>query len=88
MPTKKATAKKELEYSVWVKMNGKEQTIETNDLEETIASLNVPWIHTEVYFKVSKGEKTAERRLLLNNAKRVLRNPFNRRVFINNLLLT
>jgi len=75
-------------YSLIVTMNGKTQTKRTGDLDASIAALKPAWLHTEVYVTVKKGKEKAERRLTLNNAKRVFQDHIARQVFINNLILT
>ena len=82
-----ATSQKKT-YSLWAKFNGLEVRRRTNDLNETIKTLKPDWLHTEVYFKVKKGDTPSERHLNLIQAKRVFSDDFHREVFINNLLLT
>jgi len=74
-------------YSVWAKFNGVEIKKKTDDLDKTIKEMKPDWLHTEVYFKVTKDKVTSERHLNLIQAKRMFSDDFNREVFINNLLL-
>jgi hypothetical protein len=80
MPAKK-------EYTLWASLNGIEVNKKVSDLDAAIAALKPDWLHTDVYFKVTKGDATSERRLLLRDAKRMFNDDFVRQVFITNLLL-
>lgn len=75
-------------YSVWAKFNGMEFRRRTNDLDKTLVELKPQWLHTDVFFKVKKGNTVSERHLNLIQAKRMFNVDFNREIFINNLLLT
>jgi hypothetical protein len=81
------TKEKAKTYTVWAKFNGEEITVKTNDIDEAIKAMKPSWLHTEVYFTVSKGKVSSERKLALVNAKRVFSDDLEREMFINNLLL-
>jgi hypothetical protein len=76
------------EYHLWASLNGIVVDKKVADLDSAIAALKPDWLHTDVYFKVTKGDTTSERRLLLRDAKRMFNDDFVRQVFINNLLLS
>lgn len=75
-------------YFLTAILNGKTIRKRTENLDATIAALKPDWLHTEVYITVKKDKHIAERRLTLQNAKRVFQDDIARQVFINNLLLT
>ena len=81
------TTKAKGEYLLEVVMNNESFAVETDNLDEAIVSLKPEQLLSEVYIKVTKGEATCERRLSLNEAKRVFLNEVNREVLINNLLI-
>jgi len=86
---KKVTLKKapKKDYLLEVVMNNETFTVETDNLDEALIALKPEQLLSEVYVKVTKGEAVCERRLSLNDAKRVFLNDVNREVLINNLLI-
>ena len=82
---KKSTPKGE--YLLEVKMNDETYSVETDDLDQALQDLKPEQFLSEVYVKVTKGEHEIEKRLSLNEARRVFLNGVNREVFVNNLLI-
>lgn len=73
-------------YEVELKVNGETFTKTTNDLKRSILSLKPDFIHTEGYWKISKGEQVFERKLDLVTMRKLFADETRLDIFINNLM--
>jgi hypothetical protein len=86
--TKQIVSSEKFDYKVEVGYNGKRFGCETNDLFEALSSIapKLPeYIKTRLEIKVTKGNHTIDKILLLGQAKLFFRNPLTRKMFIKNL---
>jgi len=74
-------------YSIMFKFNGEVLNKRTDDIEQTILAVKPEQLHTEMYVTAKSKTWTAERKLSLQQAKRVFSDDLTRQVFINNLLI-
>ena len=74
-------------YSIELKINGETHTFSGDSLEELILNTEPEMVLTEAYITARKGDVVMERKLNLNQARDLYRNPGYREIFINNLLL-
>lgn len=90
MPKKaeaKTAPKKKKEYLLEAMFNDEAFSVETDNVDEALVALKPDLLLTEVYVKLTKGEAVCERRLSLNEARRVFSNEANREVLVSNLLI-
>lgn len=73
-------------YSVFIKINGKETEVKTDDIASAILSAKPEFPKTPLTVKITKGDKTIDRFLQLNSAKRLFGNSITMEMFIKNLL--
>ena len=74
------------EYKIDIKINDKEFSIETNDIREAILSTEPDFLRTRVILKITKGDKTLERMLYLQQAKMLFINRYAMDAFLKNLI--
>jgi hypothetical protein len=83
---KEKTPKESKLYSLFISLNDKTFDIETDDLRESIRSVEPEFLRTKVIIKVTKDGKTLERVLYLAKAKMLFQNKYAMDSLINNLL--
>ena len=81
------TKTKPKKFSVTMQINGKVLTEKSDSLEDAILAMKPDVLLTEVYVTAKKGKEMSERRLGLNEAKKMFLDDVARQVFIQNLLL-
>lgn len=74
-------------YSLELAFNGEVYKTTTNDLEEALLEMKPDQLLTEIYVTARKRKEVAERRLSLQQGKRIFLDDMTRQVFVQNLLL-
>jgi hypothetical protein len=84
-PVKKEKPAKGI-YHLYVELNDKAYETDTNDIAEAIRALRPNVLKTSLVIKVTKDNKTLDRYLYLNNARRLFLNRLTLESFVKNLL--
>lgn len=86
--SKKTTKKvvKKPAYKLEVSFNDEVHKINTDNLEESIASLKPFFLKTKVIIRISKGKESVEHVLFVRPAKRMWATAMGLRTFVNNLI--
>lgn len=74
-------------YSLELAFNGEVYKTTTDDLEEALLEMKPDQLLTEIYVTARKRKEVAERRLSLQQGKRIFLDDMTRQVFVQNLLL-
>lgn len=74
-------------YSIKFTFNGKTLSKRSVDIGQTIQEIKPEVLHTEMYVSVKDGDNKVERRLNLQQARRVFQDDIMRQIFVSNLLL-
>ena len=82
-PVKKA---KKGAYHLFIDLNDKSYEVDTDNLEEAIASFRPEILKTSLTIRVTKDGKTLDRYLYLNPARRLFNNSIALEAFVRNLL--
>lgn len=73
-------------YSVFIKINGKITEVETDDIASAILASKPVFLKTPLTIRITKGEKTLDRYIQLQPAKRLYQNKISMEMFIKNLI--
>jgi len=85
---KKAPVKKEVkkEFHLVIKLNDKVFEFDTDDLRESILSVEPEFLRTKVILKVTKDGKTLDRLYFLQEGKKLFYNKYFMETLIKNLI--
>lgn len=74
------------EYSLWLKFNDQEYSMETDNIKEALMSIKPANLKTRMIFKIEKGAKVCNQILSGMQARQVFRNNIAMTVFLNRLI--
>jgi len=84
--TVKQTPEKEPEFHLVISLNDKVFEFDTDDLRESIMSVEPEFLRTKVILKVTKDGKTLDRLYFLQQGKKLFYNKYFMDTLINNLI--
>lgn len=85
LETPEVKKEKKSQYHVLLKLNDKTYEVDTNDIGATILEYKPAVLKTSLIIKVTKGDKTLDRKLYLKDARRLFNNKITLMVFVRNL---
>ena len=85
-PAVKKTPAKEPEFHLVIILNDKVFEFDTDDLRESIMSVEPEFLRTKVILKVTKDGKTLDRLYFLQQGKKLFYNKYFMETLINNLI--
>lgn len=91
--SKKVIAEKVIEpvieskkYSIWIKFNDTEMTINTDDIKESLLEIKPNVLKTRVLLQITSNNGVCDKMLSCTQAKQVFRNKLAMTVFLNRLI--
>lgn len=85
-PVDVSPKKPEAVYHLYVKLNDKVFELDTEDIKTSLSALRPSLLKTSLTVRVTKGNKTIDRYLYLNDGRRLFNNKLTLEAFVRGLI--